>query len=160
MTSWVPSTSSKNRSITTRSWVGSVPRAATTGRQVGDDLVGDLVADPGRSRTRSRAAVLAAVGEAALDRGAERAHLGRELRRPGRRLAEPERDGRRELAGVVHPHGADLDLLHPPRVGAEQEDVADGGLDREVLVHRADRDPVGIEHDPVVAGLGDGARRS
>ena len=53
-------------------------------------------------------------------------------------------------------HGAHLDLGHPPRVGAEEEDVPRGRLDREVLVHRADRHAVGIEHDPVVAGLGDG----
>ena len=51
----------------------------------------------------------------------------------------------------------DLDLGHPPRVGAEQEDVARGGLDGEVLVHRAHRHAVGVEHDAVVTGLGDGA---
>ncbi len=41
-------------------------------------------------------------------------------------------------------------------MGAEQEDVAGGGLDGEVLVHRADRDAVGVEDHPVVPGLGDG----
>ena len=57
----------------------------------------------------------------------------------------------------MHAHGAHLDLGHPPRVGAEQEDVARRRLDREVLVHRAHGHAVGIEHDAVVAGLGDGA---
>ena len=40
---------------------------------------------------------------------------------------------------------------------AQEEDVAGRRLDREVLVDRADRHAVGIEHHPVVAGLGDGA---
>ena len=42
-------------------------------------------------------------------------------------------------------------------MGTEQEDVPGRGLDGEVLVHRADGDALGIEYDPVVAGLGDGA---
>ena len=57
----------------------------------------------------------------------------------------------------MDPDRADLDLGHPPRVRAQEEDVARGRLDGEVLVHRADRHPVGIEHDAVVAGLRDGA---
>ena len=42
-------------------------------------------------------------------------------------------------------------------MGAEEEDVAGGGLDGEVLVDRSDRHALGVEDDPVVAGLGDGA---
>ena len=57
----------------------------------------------------------------------------------------------------MNPHRADLDLGHPPRVGAEEEDVAGGRLDGEVLVHRAHGHPVGVEHHAVVTGLGDGA---
>ena len=41
-------------------------------------------------------------------------------------------------------------------MGAEEEDVPGGRLDRKVFVHGADGHAVGIEHDPVVAGLGDG----
>ena len=74
-----------------------------------------------------------------------------------RRLAQPEGDGGGQVAGVVDAHGAYLDLLHPPRVGAEEEDVPGRGLDGEVLVHRADGDALGVEHDPIVAGLGNGA---
>src|SRR5690606_9573728 len=40
---------------------------------------------------------------------------------------------------------------------AEQEDVARHRLDGPVLVDRAHEQLVGLEHDPVVAGLGDGA---
>src|SRR5581483_2067864 len=79
-----------------------------------------------------------------------------EFGRAGRRLAQPKGDGGGQVAGVVDPHGADLDLVHPPRVSAQQEDVAGGGLDREVLVHRADGDAVRVEDDPVVTGLGNG----
>ncbi len=57
----------------------------------------------------------------------------------------------------MDPDGAHLDLGHAPRVGAEQEDVPRGRLDREVLVHRADRHAVRVEHDAVVARLRDGA---
>ena len=80
-----------------------------------------------------------------------------QLGRAGRGLAQPERDGGGQVAGVGHPDRAGLHLDDPPRVGAEEEDVAGRGLDGEVLVDRADGDPVRIEHHPVVARLGDGA---
>ena len=89
--------------------------------------------------------------------GPQIAHRLGELGRAGRRLAQPEGHGRRKIAGVVDPHRAHLDLGHPPRVGAEEEDVPRHRLHREVLVHRPDRDALGVEHDPVVAGLGNGA---
>ncbi len=62
-----------------------------------------------------------------------------------------------QVPGVVHADRADLHLGHPPRVRPEQEDVARRRLDGEVLVHRADGHAVGVEHDAVVARLGDGA---
>ncbi len=40
---------------------------------------------------------------------------------------------------------------------AEEKDVTDGRLDGEILVHRADDDPVGVEDHAVIAGLGNGA---
>ena len=73
------------------------------------------------------------------------------------RLTQPEGDGRRQVPGVVDPDRAHLHLGHPPRVRAQKEDVSRGRLDREVLVDRADRHPVGVEHDAVVTRLGDGA---
>ncbi len=57
----------------------------------------------------------------------------------------------------MHTHRAHLDLGHPPRMRAEKEDVPGHRLDREVLVHRSDRHAFGVEHDAVVAGLGNGA---
>ncbi len=92
-----------------------------------------------------------------LERGPEVAHRLGELGGAGGGLAQPERDRRRQVPRVVDPDRADLDLGHPPRVRAQEEDVPRGRLDREVLVHRADRHPVGIEHHAVVAGLRDGA---
>jgi hypothetical protein len=50
-----------------------------------------------------------------------------------------------------------VDPADPPGVGPEEEDVAHHRLDGEVLVDRAHRGVVGIEDDPVVADLGDGA---
>ena len=83
----------------------------------------------------------------------------RQLGGAGRRLAHPERDGRRRVAGVADPHHAGLDPADLPRVGAEQEDVAGHRLDRPVLVDGADERVVGLGDDAVVAGLGDGAAR-
>ena len=53
-------------------------------------------------------------------------------------------------------HRAHLHLGHPPRVRPEEEDVPGHRLHGEVLVHRTDGDAFGVEHDAVVAGLGDG----
>ena len=83
----------------------------------------------------------------------------RQLGGARRRLTHPERDGRRRVAGVAHPHHAGLDLADLPRVGAEQEDVARHRLDRPVLVDGADEGVVGLGHDAVVAGLGDRTAR-
>ncbi len=58
---------------------------------------------------------------------------------------------------IDDPHRPGLHSTDPPRVGTEQEDVADHRLDREVLVHASDGRLVGIGHDPVVAHLGYGS---
>ena len=79
-----------------------------------------------------------------------------ELGRPARRLPDPERDGGVRPFGVGHPDLALGDPADPPRVGAEEEDVAHHRLDGEVLVDRAHRRVVGLGHDAVVAHLGDG----
>ena len=46
-----------------------------------------------------------------------------------------------------------------PRMGAEQEDVALHGLDREVLVHGADEHVARLHQHAVVAGLGNRSAR-
>ena len=61
--------------------------------------------------------------------------------------------------GVAHPQDAVRDLHDLPRMGAEQEDVALEGLDREVLVDGADEDVARLHQHAVVAGLGDRAAR-
>ena len=96
-------------------------------------------------------------GQELVDLVAEPGHLLGQLERAGRRLAQPERHRRRRVAGVADPHHAWLDPADLPGVAAEQEDVAGHGLDGPVLVDRADERVVRIGHDPVVAGLGDGA---
>ncbi len=128
-----------------------------SGRAVGDDLLGHLGRHPGALAHEPARCVAVGVAQERLESAAQVAHGLGELGRAGRCLAQPERDRRREVTGVVHAHGADLHLGDAPRVRPEQEDVSGRGLHREVLVHRADRHPIGIEDDAVVAGLGDGA---
>src|SRR5262249_57486979 len=77
----------------------------------------------------------------------------------GRRLAEPERDGRRLAAGVLDEDAAGLDAADPPRGVAELEDVAGRALDREVLVDLADLGLLRPLHDRVVVVVGDRAAR-
>ena len=77
---------------------------------------------------------------------------GGKLRRPPRRLAEPEGHGGRHPLGVLDP---DLALLHaqdPPRVVPQLHDVPGRALDGEVLVQRADEGLRGL-HDHVVIEL-------
>ena len=59
--------------------------------------------------------------------------------------------------GVAHAHDAVGDLHDLPGMGAEQEDVALEGLDREVLVDRADEDVARLHQHAVVARLRDRA---
>ena len=126
------------------------------GGAVGHDLLGHLLGHPGPLAHEVARPQSVAGAQHRLEGGAQVADGLGQLGRAGGGLAQPERDGGRQVAGVVHPDRAHLDLGHPPGVGAQQEDVACCGLDREVFVHRAHRDAVGVEHDAVVARLGDG----
>ena len=127
--------------------------------QVVDDHRRGVGADAGGVGQPPAGAVGVAGGEKLVDPDAQLGHLVRELGGAGRRLAQPERDGGRRVAGVAHAHHPGLDPADLPRVGAEQEDVAGHRLDGPVLVDRADEGVVGLGHHPVVAGLGDGAAR-
>ena len=87
------------------------------------------------------------------------AHGGRQLARPGGRLAQPEGKRRRRPLRVGHPHHPRLDLQDPPGGVAELEDVAHAGLDGEVFVHRPDRSLLRLEQHPVIGAVGNGAAR-
>ena len=104
-------------------------------------------------------AVGVAAGEELVDPLAERRDLGRQLVGARRRLAHPERNRRRGVAGVAHADHARLDAADLPRVRAEQEDVARHRLDRPVLVDGADEGVVGLGDDAIVAVLGNRAAR-
>ncbi len=93
------------------------------------------------------------------DRGPERADLLRQLDRPARCLAEPERHRGRRAMGVLHPDDTGLYPPDPPRGRAEQEDISHHALDRPVLVDRADERVVWLGQDPVVAELRDRTAR-
>ena len=98
--------------------------------------------------------------EAPLHLFAKARHRGGQLRRPGRRLADPERDARRLAAGVLDADLPRLDLENSPGRVAELEDVARHALDGEVFVDRPYRSPLGLQDHGVVGGIGNGAARS
>ena len=74
---------------------------------------------------------------AAMSRAQAR-HRDRQLVAAARRLAEPERNGRRHAVGILDAHDAALDAQDAIALVAELEDVAGEALDREILVHGAD----------------------
>src|ERR1700730_14996192 len=144
MTSCWPPASSKKRSATMVSSVGTAPRAAPPAQP-------PLPHDPAAGGRR--------IAEPLLEFLAHRRHLDRELARARRSLAEPEGDRRRGPARVLHAHATALHAPDAPGVVAEQDDVAGERLDGEVLVHRADEGLVRLEDDIVVGVVGDGAAR-
>ena len=134
-----------------------VPQRRQAGGAVGDDLLGDLGGHPGAGLHQLARTVAIAGGQQRFERGAQLTHRLGELGRAGRCLTQPEGNGRRQVPGVVDADRAHLHLGHPPRMRAQKEDVSRCRLHGEVLVHRSNRHPVGVEHHAVVAGLGDGA---
>ena len=157
-TSCMPPDSSKKRSKTTSCWVGTTPSASAAGSEIAHDLLGAAGVEPGfLDRARRWRRPRRRRARRSRDLGAQRRHLGRELRRARGRLAQPERHRGRRAARVGHAHYARLDAPDAPRRAAEQEHVAGHALDGPVLVHRADEGVVGIEQHAVVGGVGDRA---
>ena len=76
-----------------------------------------------------------------------------------RRLAQPERDRGRLAMRVLDPDDAALDPQDAIGCVAELEDVAGHALDREILVHGADRLVFRLQDHPVVGGVRDRAAR-
>ena len=95
-----------------------VAQRGQAGGAVGDDLLGHLGRHPGSLGHEPARPVAVSGAQQRLERGPQIAHGLGELGGAGRRLAEPEGDGRRQVPGVVDPDRADLDLGHPPRVRA------------------------------------------
>src|SRR5262249_20161472 len=100
-----------------------------------------------------------AIGEPAIDLGAQLADLVGKLARARRRLAEPERDRRWLAARIFDEHAPGFDTPDAPRRVAELEDVAGRAFDREVFVDRADRRFFGPLDDRVVVVVGNRAAR-
>ena len=163
-TSCMPPDSSKNRSSTSVSCVGMAPSARRPSARYASSCSAASGASAG---LRQRATRLPARRHRPTGRSSSRASIiarevadrARELVAPRRRLAEPERNGRRRALRIRHADGAARDLQDPPGRVAELKDVAGRALDREVLVQRADERLVGIEHDAIVGDFGDGAAR-
>ncbi len=127
--------------------------------QVVDDHGGRRVIDARRLDQPPPGAVGIAGDEVLVDAAPQLRHLLGQLCGPSRSLPQPERDRRRRVTCIPHPDDAGLHLADLPRVGAEQEDVTRHRFHGPVLVDGADQGVVGLGHDPVVAGLGDGASR-
>ena len=127
--------------------------------QVVDDHGGRLGADPARLDEPAPGAVGVAGDQGFVHPAAQLRDLLGQLGGAGRRLAQPERHGRRRIARVPDPHHARLHPADLPGVAAEQEDVAGHRLHGPVLVDGPDERVVGVGHHPVVAGLGDGPAR-
>ena len=156
----MPPDSSKKRSRTSVSWVGTTPSAWRPSARYDT-----ACSAPSRPRPESAISHSTIGGnadravEAAIDLRAQIADRPRQLVAARRRLAEPEGNRRRRAPGVGDADIAAGHLQDQPRRVAELEDVAGVALDREVLVERADEGVVGIEDDAVVGDLRDGAAR-
>ena len=101
--------------------------------------------------------VLVTSGKQRLEVGAQARHGGRELIGAGRRLAQPEGNGRRLAFRILDAHPAGFDAQDAIRSIAELEDVAGEAFDREVLIERAHEDAGRLENDLVVRVVRDGA---
>ena len=169
-TSCMPPVSSKKRSTTKRSVVGSAPSSAQAGGEVGDDLLGDRRGRPRPAPRRARrrlarsrrgsAGAPSGVAPRARERSPRRPAAGRRRPRTSsavRAGASPSQNGtrRRRALGVDDPDRARLDPADPPRGAAEEEDVTGHRLDRPVLVDGADERLLRLEHDPEVGDVGD-----
>ena len=122
----MPPVSSKNRSNTMSSWVGSTPPStARPAAQVVDDQRGGdgvdarhlrTMRDRGRRARRRRAVPPTALRSRDTSSDSSSVRAG----------ASPTQNGIVGClpVGVAHPHDAVVDLRDLPRVGAEQEDVA------------------------------------
>ena len=88
---------------------------------------------------------------------AQARHRRREFIAAPRGLAEPERNGRRQSAGILDEDLAGVHLEDSIGGVAELEDVARHALEGEVLVQRADKEFAGQQHDVEVELVGNRA---
>ena len=86
-------------------------------------------------------------------------HRHGQLVAAARRLAQPERNCGWQAMRILDPDDTALDPQDAVRGVAELEDVAGHALDREILVHGADRLVLGLEDDAVVGGVRDRTAR-
>ena len=132
------------------------PQRGVTRGQVFDQLLGGGLDDPGLVDQPAHD-VLASLAsrEASGDLSPQPRHRLRQFVGAARRLAEPERDGRRHPRRVLDAHGAALHALNAISGVAELEDVAGHAFDREILVDRADDLIFGFEQYLIVGIVGD-----
>ncbi|CAB4243176.1 conserved protein of unknown function [Methylacidimicrobium sp. AP8] len=76
-----------------------------------------------------------------------------ELAAAAGQLPEPERNRGSLSAGVFDADDPALDLAQPPRGVAQREDISGKALDRKVLVHRSQGDPLRFRDDGVLPGV-------
>ncbi|MNS21026.1 hypothetical protein D3C72_527800 [compost metagenome] len=100
---------------------------------------------------------LVVVSQLLVDLRLQPGHRGRQLVAAPRRLAQPERDGRWQAMGILHPHPARLDPQDSIGGIAKLEDVAGDAFHGEVFVDAADVQRLRFEQHGVVGVVGDGA---
>ena len=129
---------------------------------VADDLVRAVLGEPALRFEPRPGCVLARLRgevESAPHLLAQVRDLGRELVRSGGGLSQPEGNRRRGALGVDDAHAPVLDPADAPAMGPQQKHVSREALDGPVLVDRPDDGSVRLEHDRVLARVGDGAAR-
>ena len=161
MMSCMPPDSSKKRSNTSVSSVGSLPSTALAPRQVFHQLLRGRVAAGDSALRRvsmARAMARAVTSGSSASMSARRRETDADSSSV-RAGASPSQNGmRRRLAlGVFDAHAAGFHAQDAIRGVAELEDVAREALDGEVLVERADEDAGRLEDHLVVGVVGNGA---
>jgi hypothetical protein len=135
------------------------PKLRAPDPQVIDDQRGGDLVDSGYLLQEDEGGVSSAGIEPFCHGAAQPRDLLGKLVGAAGRLAQPERD-RGVLAGrVAHAHHAVRHLHDLPRMAAQEEHVAVGRFDGEVLVDRADEHVAGLHQHPVVTALGDRSTR-
>ena len=153
-TNCMPPPSSKKRSATTRSAVGSAPSAPRAGAHIGDGL---LRAACGRARTRA-AATQSGCGRATMSSRSRETSRESSSVRPGASPCQNGIDGRRAVR-IFHAHAARLHAPDAPGRGAQQKHIAGQALDGEIFVERADRGAFRLGDHLVLRGLRNRAAR-
>ena len=137
--------------------VGHVARGLALLPQVGEEVVGGPLVEPGRHDSRA-----CGIRPERLDLAHELADGAAQLGRAAEGVALPERQAAGQARCRRDEHAVVGDVLDAPGAGAQGEQVADAGLVDHLLVELADPSAgalAGGEEDGIQPAVGDGAAR-